>query len=107
MRVHVAYVAPGTQLLVDIDLPAGATVDDALRAAGVEQHVGGVPDAEALAVFGRRVSGATALRDGDRVEVTRALLCVPKTVRRERALRKAAGAKGDPGSTIRPLPRKA
>ena len=27
MRVHVAYVAPGTQLLVDIDLPAGATVD--------------------------------------------------------------------------------
>jgi putative ubiquitin-RnfH superfamily antitoxin RatB of RatAB toxin-antitoxin module len=95
MRIHVAYVAPDTELLVALDLADGATVDDAIRESGVPERAGIIPDAGSLAVFGRRVTGATILRDGDRVEITRPLLCDPKAVRRDRAGRKAAHAAVD------------
>ena len=86
MRICVAYVAPDTELMIALELADGAIVDDALRASGIVERIG-VPDAASLAVFGRRVNRATALRDGDRVEVTRPLLCDPKAVRRNRAAR--------------------
>lgn len=95
MRVCVAYVAPDSELLVALELADGAIVDDALRASGIVERIG-VPDAAGLAVFGRRVSGATVLRDGDRVEVTRPLLCDPKAVRRDRAARSDRTPPPDP-----------
>ena len=38
-----------------------------------------------MAVFGRRVSDATILHDGDRLELLRALVIDPKQARRRRA----------------------
>ena len=35
MRVHIAYVAPGTELYVALDVAEGATVDDAVRASRI------------------------------------------------------------------------
>ena len=67
-------------------LPQGATVADALAraaAAGFRPAAEAVPGQ--LAVFGRLASPATALRDGDRIELLRPLLADPKERRRERA----------------------
>jgi putative ubiquitin-RnfH superfamily antitoxin RatB of RatAB toxin-antitoxin module len=91
MRVHVAYVAPGGELVVALDVADGATVADALRIADVAQRIGMVPDATGLAIFGQRVDGSTPLRDGDRVEITRPLVCDPKVSRRARAASSNAG----------------
>ena len=91
MRVHVAYVAPDTELLIGIDLADGATVGDAIRASRVAERAGIAPDADACAIFGRRVTAETPLVEGDRVEITRPLACDPGTVRR----RRAAGVGGD------------
>ena len=44
MRVHVAYAAPGSELVVALDVADGATVADALRIADVAQRIGMVPD---------------------------------------------------------------
>jgi len=85
MRIQVAYVAPGTELLITVDVDAGATVADALRSAAIAQRIGSVPDLDGLAIFGKRVDAATRLRDGDRVEITRPLLRDPKAARRDRA----------------------
>ena len=85
MRIQIAYVGPGTHLLVTLDVAAGTTVDDALRDAAIAERIGAPPDADGLAIFGRRVDGSTPLRDGDRIELTRPLLRDPKTARRARA----------------------
>jgi putative ubiquitin-RnfH superfamily antitoxin RatB of RatAB toxin-antitoxin module len=86
MRVHVAYAAPGSELVIALDVADGATVADALRIADVAQRIGMVPDDAGLAIFGQRVDGSTPLRDGDRVEITRPLACDPKVARHARAV---------------------
>src|SRR4051795_4040385 len=64
MRVHVAYVAAGSELVVALDVANGATVADALRLADIARRIGSVPDDAGLAIFGQRVDGSTPLRDG-------------------------------------------
>ena len=69
-------------------LPVGASVDDAVRAAGVlHRH----PEIEAVArrvgIWGRSVPGQHPLCDGDRVEIYRPLLVDPKEARRLRQRR--------------------
>ena len=67
-------------------LPAGSTLADALqraRDAGFEAAIEAAPGT--LAVFGRQATPATALHDGDRIELLRPLLADPKQRRRERA----------------------
>jgi len=63
-----------------VDLPAGATVRDALAASGFEGH--------AVGIFGKRVELDHRLADGDRVEIYRPLAMDPKEARRQRALKR-------------------
>jgi uncharacterized protein len=66
-------------------LPAGATVLDALHAAGVFAQLSASELAAAsLGVWGRKARNDLALRDGDRVELYRGLRVDPKVARRER-----------------------
>ena len=64
MRIQIACAGPGIELLVTVDVAAGSTVADALRSAAIAQRTGSVPDADGLAIFGRRVDGSTQLREG-------------------------------------------
>jgi len=77
IRVEVVAALPGRVDAVTVELPAGAVVRDALRAAGVQ--------AEEVGVFGKRVRADTPLADGDRVEIYRPLALDPKERRRQRA----------------------
>ena len=89
VRVAVAYVAPGVELLIPLELPDGASVQDAVAAARLGERTGADVDTSACAIFGRRVAPGTRLADGDRVEITRPLVCDPKTARRARVRRRA------------------
>ena len=60
-----------------LNLPAGATVREALAASGFEGH--------ACGIFGKRVELDHRLADGDRVEIYRPLAMDPKEARRQRA----------------------
>jgi putative ubiquitin-RnfH superfamily antitoxin RatB of RatAB toxin-antitoxin module len=85
VAVVVAYVAPGVESIVPVELPAGSTVADAVAASGlVARHrldVGSL----GFAIFGQRAHAATLLVAGDRVELTRPLVADPKEARRRRA----------------------
>ena len=61
-----------------LNLPAGATVRDALAASGLE--------GPACGIFGKRVALDRKLAEGDRVEIYRPLALDPKEARRRRAL---------------------
>lgn len=79
MRVEVVTAYPGEVRARSLDLPAGATVRDALAASGFAGH--------AVGIFGKRVELDHRLADGDRVEIYRPLAIDPKEARRQRALR--------------------
>ena len=65
---------------VEVELPEGATLADALAASGL-----GAPDVVAYAIHGVRAEPAQVLREGDRVELLRPLQADPKDARRRRA----------------------
>ena len=80
IRVEVVLALAKRAQAVALTLPAGATVEQAIRASGIA----GV-DLNAVGIFGRRVPPATRLADGDRVEIYRPLALDPKEQRRRRA----------------------
>ena len=85
MRVEVAWAGDGREALVALDLPEGASVDDAVAKA-LPDLAEKVRSGELVcAIFGRRVERYATLGGGDRVEVTRPLVVDPKTARRRRA----------------------
>ena len=84
MKVTVAYAAPGVEAIESIDLPAGATVRDAVAGSGLVPRLA-IPSTVSYAIHGQRARPDTPLVDGDRVEIVRPLVADAKAVRRERA----------------------
>lgn len=87
LRVAVAWSArPGQAREVEVELPAGANVLDALRASGAMAGVDAVDiSTQAIGIWGRSVRLDAPLAEGDRVEVYRPLQMDPKEARRRRA----------------------
>jgi len=84
MRVQVAVALAHAQEVTALELAPGATLADALAAARVaERHPGLALDC--VGIWGRVRDAATPLREGDRVEVYRALRADAKQMRRARA----------------------
>lgn len=90
MRVEVVYALPEGCDAVRLDVPAGATAGDAVRASGMAERHPGI-DLSALGIFGRRVAPDALLAEGDRVEIYRPLALDPKDARRQRARRQRSG----------------
>jgi uncharacterized protein len=89
MRVEVVYALPASHDAVTLELPAAATVRDALSASGVLERHPGI-ELLRIGIFGRPVSADAPLADGDRVEIYRPLALDPKEARRARAKRAPA-----------------
>ncbi len=93
LNVVVAYAAPGVEALVPVQVAAGASVADAVAAAGLVARLGLDGQALAYSIFGRRATAATLVADGDRIELTRPLRVDADTARRQRANATAAARK--------------
>jgi len=86
LRVTVCYALPERTWLRELQLPAGATVADALAASGFADAFPGIdPAREGVGVYGARCGPEQALHDGDRVEIYRPLAFDPMESRRRRA----------------------
>ena len=86
MRVEVAYGTAERQTLIALEVEEGSTVARVLQSAGVKQAFAGLPlESMPVGIFGRRVDREAVLRQGDRVELYRALAMDPKEARRRRA----------------------
>jgi uncharacterized protein len=95
-RVTVCWSpAPREVLEWPLELPAGATVADAVRASGFATASGGPQPTEGeLGIWGRRCAPQHTVREGDRIEVYRALRVDPKVARRERFRKQGVRAAG-------------
>ena len=86
IQVQVAYALPDRQDIVTIELPEGASAQQAVESSGLLQKHPEIDLARnKLGVFAKLVKADQILRGRDRVEIYRALIADPKEVRRQRA----------------------
>jgi len=86
IRVEVAYATPEAQTIIELEVPAGATAEEAARLSGIEEQFPEIQlGKNRMGIFGRLVKATQKLASGDRVEIYRPLIADPKVVRRELA----------------------
>lgn len=91
ITVQVCHALPDSAFLCSVELPAGATVEQAIRASGLlQKHTGIDLAVNQVGIYGKKKKLDTVLRAHDRVEVYRPLQADPKDARRRRAGGKAA-----------------
>jgi uncharacterized protein len=85
LNIDVCYALPDVQTLISLQLPPGATVQQAIDASGI---LGRHPDIDLtklkVGVYGKLKPLDTVLADHDRVEIYRPLIVDPKMARQRR-----------------------
>lgn len=86
INVEVAYADETTQVVIPLKVQLGTTVIEAIHQSGIFLQFPYLPSlAGRVGIFGRLVPLDKRLKEGDRVEIYRALKQNPKEARRERA----------------------
>ncbi|SET48124.1 hypothetical protein SAMN05216412_10758 [Nitrosospira multiformis] len=84
--IEVVYVLPEKQIVRQMNLPEGTTVEQAVKLSGILPRF---PEIDLLknklGIYGKLVAPTTVLRNRDRVEIYRPLRVDPKEARRKRA----------------------
>jgi putative ubiquitin-RnfH superfamily antitoxin RatB of RatAB toxin-antitoxin module len=97
LSIEVCYAAADAQTLIAVDLPEGATLQQALEASGILQRCPAIDlNTQKVGVFGKLKPLDAVLADHDRVEIYRPLLVDPKLSRQRRVekTRKAGSIEG-------------
>lgn len=83
MQVGVAYSEPTQQIWMNIEVPDGTTVREAIERSGILKMFPQIDlGAQKVGVFGKVVKPDAAVRAGDRIEIYRPITCDPQTVPR-------------------------
>ena len=86
IQVEVAYALPEQQILLQVRVEAGATVEEAIKRSGILRRFPEINLTQTkVGIFSKLTQMNVVLRDRDRVEIYRPLLADPKEVRRQRA----------------------
>ena len=93
MNIEVCYAGKDRIWRSAVELDAPATLGDALARSGLIERLGLDLAVLRVGLFGKLATPQTALRDGDRVELTRPLVVDPKQARRRRVEKKSAARK--------------
>jgi len=86
LRVEVAYARPDEQVVIPVEAPEGATVEQVIVLSRIQERFPEInPQTAKVGVFGKLAKLSAIVRAGDRVEIYRPLLADPKAVRKQRA----------------------
>ncbi|SEM85804.1 hypothetical protein SAMN05216404_101337 [Nitrosospira multiformis] len=84
--IEVVYALPEKQIVRQMNLPEGTTVEQAVKLSGILPRF---PEIDLLknklGIYGKLVPPTTVLRNRDRIEIYRPLRVDPKEARRKRA----------------------
>lgn len=88
--VSICYASPRLQVLRQMQVLPGTTIQQAILASGLLQQVPEIDlSSGKVGIFGKLKTLDTVLRAQDRVEIYRPLIADPKDARRRRANKKA------------------
>ena len=86
MEIEVIYALPDKQVLLELEVDNGASIEQAIQSSGLLTDY---PDidltAQKVGVFGKVRKLTDSLHPGDRVEIYRPLIADPKESRKKRA----------------------
>ena len=86
MHVEVTFALPDEQVVIGVELPGQATVDDAIRESKIMEKYPEIDlEVNKTGIFGKPAKRDAALHQGDRVEIYRPLIADPKEMRKQRA----------------------
>lgn len=89
IRIEVAYALPGRQEVLGLEVEEGCTLKEAILKSGILERFDEIDiERDATGIFGQIMPGNQVLRDGDRVEIYRALTADPRIARRVRSKNK-------------------
>ena len=95
IKVEVLYALPHEQTLLNVEVPQGTALSDALKLSGILDKYPEIDLAvNKLGIFGKLSKPDVVLRDRDRVEIYRPLIADPKEVRKKRTEEGKAMKKG-------------
>ena len=90
INIQLVYALPDRQELLNLALPVGSTVQQALVASGWLETFGLSLETGKFGIYAKQVKLDAVLRDRDRVEVYRPLIADPKEMRKTRVAEKKA-----------------
>jgi uncharacterized protein len=86
IKVEVLYALSQEQTLLNVEVPQGSTLADAINISGILEKYPEIDLASnKLGIFGKLSKQDVVLREKDRVEIYRPLIADPKEVRKKRA----------------------
>jgi putative ubiquitin-RnfH superfamily antitoxin RatB of RatAB toxin-antitoxin module len=89
IRIQVCYAMPQRQILLDVSVPVGSTLHQAINASGILQSV---PEIDLsvwrVGVFSKLKTLDSEVHEHDRVEIYRPLIADPMESRRRRAAKR-------------------
>ena len=86
IAIEVAYANPEQQVIIALEMPQGATVEQAIKASGLLSQFPEIDQATLkVGIFGSVCKLEQLLAKADRVEIYRPLIHDPKEARRQRA----------------------
>jgi uncharacterized protein len=97
LTVEVAHALPRRQLILELQVVEGTTVEQAIRACGILEQFPEIDlKSSKVGIFGKPCKLTDTLSNGDRVEIYRPLIADPKEIRKQRAakgkdMKKGAG----------------
>lgn len=96
MTIEVAYATPEKQLILTVNVPQDTSVQECIEHSGIQQHFNDIDLANQKVGIWSKATKLTAVpRDGDRIEIYRALIADPKAVRKRRAERAKEEGRAD------------
>ncbi|WP_115719424.1 RnfH family protein [Gallaecimonas mangrovi] len=86
LSVEVAYARPDNQALIALKVIDGATVQEVIERSGIQGRFSEIDlSKNDVGIWSRSCKLTDKVREGDRVEIYRALTADPKDIRRRRA----------------------
>jgi uncharacterized protein len=91
LQVQVCYATPLHEVLRELAVPEGTTIEQAIVQSGVLDDIPEIDLArQPVGLYGKKRPPDTVLRERDRIEIYRPLVADPKDSRRRRAAKKDA-----------------
>lgn len=86
INIEVAYALPTKQVLIDVAIAEGATVEQAIEVSNILSQFPSIDLKKTkVGIWSRVVRLTETLKDGDRIEIYRPLIADPKEIRKRRA----------------------
>lgn len=86
ITVEVAYARPDEQRIIELQVPPGTTVGQAIEKSGITELFPEIDlSKNKVGIFGKLSKLDAVLQAGDRVEIYRPLIADPKEARKKRA----------------------